>query len=214
MNILIVDDHPMSVSGYTDTLSSSGLFPKSPSFFKAYNCEEAFYKIMSNTVLDLAIIDFSLPPFAGHHLFSGSDLAKIIKQNHPDCKIIIVTAHTEILIVYDIYKKTNPDGLIIKNDLNSEYLKNFVVEVLNGNHCKSCTVKKVIKDINRKELMVDDTNRAILMYLSQGNKIKDIEGMTNLSISAIQRRIAQMKDAFDVSEESNLLKEAILQGFL
>jgi DNA-binding NarL/FixJ family response regulator len=52
------------------------------------------------------------------------------------------------------------------------------------------------------------------MYLSKGNKIKDIERSTSLSMSTIQRRIAHMKDAFNVAEDSTLVKEAILQGFL
>jgi DNA-binding NarL/FixJ family response regulator len=62
--------------------------------------------------------------------------------------------------------------------------------------------------------MIDDSNREILMYLSKGNKIKDIERSTSLSMSTIQRRIAHMKDAFNVAEDSTLVKEAILQGFL
>lgn len=62
--------------------------------------------------------------------------------------------------------------------------------------------------------MFDDINRQILMYLSKGYKIKDLEKIISLSISPIQRRIAQMKDAFDVKEDSSLVKEAILLGFI
>ena len=46
------------------------------------------------------------------------------------------------------------------------------------------------------------------------NKIKDLEKIVSLSISPIQRRIAQMKDAFEVKEDGSLLKEAFKQGFL
>lgn len=214
MNILIVDDHPMTVAGYSQTLSEIQAFSASANFLKAYNCEEAFFKLITNAVLDLAIIDFGLPSFAVQNLFTGSDLAKIIKQKHPNCKIIIITAHTEILIIYDIYKNTNPDGLVIKNDLNPENLKSLVLEVMKGSQIQSCSVKKVIQDIWKKELMIEDTNREILLYLSKGNKIKDIERITKISMSTIQRRIAHMKDAFNVSEDSSLIKEAILQGFL
>lgn len=214
MNILIVDDHPLTVSGYTDTLSRIQVLSNSSSFLQAYNCEDAFCKIMTNSILDLAIIDYGLPSFPAQHLFSGSDLAQIVKQNHPNCKIIIITAHTEILVVYEIYKNSKPDGLILKNDLNPENLGTFVLEVINGTSFQSKSVKKVIQDIWKKEVMIDDVNRKILMYLYKGNKIKDIEGLTKLSMSTIQRRIAQMKDAFNVTEESSLVKEAISQGFL
>lgn len=85
---------------------------------------------------------------------------------------------------------------------------------MKGSQIQSCSVKKVIQDIWKKELMIEDTNREILLYLSKGNKIKDIERITKISMSTIQRRIAHMKDAFNVSEDSSLIKEAILQGFL
>jgi hypothetical protein len=52
------------------------------------------------------------------------------------------------------------------------------------------------------------------LYLSKGYKIKDLEKIVSLSISPIQRRIAQMKEVFDVKEDSSLVKEAFKQGFL
>ncbi|WP_035759273.1 DNA-binding response regulator [Flavobacterium tegetincola] len=214
MNIFIVDDHPMTVAGYAETLSGSQIFPQSTCFIKAYNCQDAFSKITANATLDLAIIDFGLPSFAEQNIFSGSDLTKIVKQHNPECKVIIITAHTEILIIFEIYKNTKPDGLIIKNDLTPENLKTAASQVMIGNQFQSTSVQKVIQDIWKKELMIEDTNREILLYLSKGNKIKDIERITKISMSTIQRRIAHMKDAFNVSEDSSLIKEAILQGFL
>ena len=43
---------------------------------------------------------------------------------------------------------------------------------------------------------------------------KDLEKIVSLSISPIQRRIAQMKEVFDVREDGSLVKEAFKQGFL
>jgi DNA-binding NarL/FixJ family response regulator len=214
MNVLIVDDHPMTVSGYRDSLSGSALFSSPMHFFKACNCEEAYFKLQTSAVLDLALIDFGLPPFPLKDIFSGSDLATVVRKLHPQCKVIIITAHTEVITVYNLFKNTKPDGLIIKNDLTPENLPRAVVEVLSGAVFQSSTVKKVLQELWKKELMIDDSNREILMYLSKGNKIKDIERSTSLSMSTIQRRIAHMKDAFNVAEDSTLVKEAILQGFL
>lgn len=214
MNVLIVDDHPMTVSGYIESLSGKNIFATAPCFFKAYNCEEAFCKLNTTSSFELAIIDYGLPPYASEKLFTGSDLAKRIKINQPDCKIIIITAHTEILIVYEIVKNTMPDGLIIKNDNTPENLPFSVRAVLAGTIFQSSSVKKIIHEILKKDLMIDDVNREIVMYLSKGYKIKELESIVRLSISSIQRRIAQMKDAFNVSEDSSLVKEAILQGFI
>ena len=62
--------------------------------------------------------------------------------------------------------------------------------------------------------MIEDHNRQILMYLSKGFKIKDLEQIINISASAIQKRIIKMKNVFEVTDDSNLVKEAIKQGFI
>ncbi|WP_035694329.1 response regulator [Flavobacterium soli] len=214
MNVLVVDDHPMTVSGYIESLSLKGLFLQSPSFYKAYSCKEAFLRLAYPVLFDLAIIDYGLPSHEAENIYSGIDLARLIQQQHPDCKIIMITAHTEVLIIYDIFKKLQPDGLIVKNDITPENLPWTILQIIEGNNHQSPTAKNIIKEIWKKDLMVDDTNRQILLYLSKGYKLKKIEITLLLSLSAIQRRIAQMKAAFDVKEDSSLVEEAILSGFL
>jgi DNA-binding NarL/FixJ family response regulator len=213
MNVLVVDDHPMTVAGYVDSLSQMTLFHEEFIFTKAYTCETA-YKVIEKNVFELVILDQGLPRYEPAGIFSGSDLALLIRKKMPNCKIIIITAHSEVIIVYDIVKKIDPDGLLIKNDITPENLPLAVSDILKGNNFKSATVKKIIQEVWKKDLMVDDINRQILMYLSKGYKIKDLEKIISLSISPIQRRIAQMKEAFEVKEDSSLVKEAIIQGFL
>jgi len=213
MNVLVVDDHPMTVSGYIESLSS--LFLTQPvNFLKAYHCEGAFHKFKDCAALDLAILDYGLPSYEFEQLYSGIDVARRLRLEHPNCKIIVITAHTEILLVYDILRASNPDGLLLKNEITSENLPLIVREILQGNYYQSPGVRKIVKEIWKKDLMVDDLNRQILIYLAKGYRIKKIEQALSLSMSAVQRRIAQMKLAFDVKEDTGLVEEAILQNFL
>jgi DNA-binding NarL/FixJ family response regulator len=216
MNILIVDDHPMTVAGYIESISKKEFF-ESLLFSKAFSCEEAFSLIEKRMQADpfgLAIIDYGLPAHKEQGILNGCDLAEYIRKRMPLCKILIITAHNEIIVVYDILKYTKPDGLIIKNDLTPENLPSAIIEIIGGNTFQSPTVKSIVQEIWKKELMIDDVNRQILLYLSKGYKIKDIQEIVPLSLSPIQRRIAQMKDAFGVSENNSLVKEAILQGYI
>lgn len=218
MNVLIVDDHPMTVEGYINALKGEPFAIYQPSFTVAYNCEEA-YAIMSRTFsakqsFDIAIIDRGLPSYQEKSILSGSDLANLIRKKTPNCKIIMITAHTEVIIVYDIVKNVRPDGLIIKNDITPEKLQRSVNDILLGNQYHSPIVKSCISEIWKKELMIDDFNRQILLYLSKGFKIKELEGIVCLTTSAIQKRIIRMKKAFDVTDDNSLVKEAIKQGFI
>ncbi|MFV8377090.1 response regulator [Flavobacterium sp. LB1P62] len=218
MNIFIVDDHPMTVEGYVNALLAAPFGLCQPIFTKAKNCEEA-YTVLSRAsspkqLFDIAIVDKGLPGYEVKSILSGSDLAILIREKMPNCKIIMITAHTEVIIVYDIAKKIRPEGLIIKNDITPEKLQQAVMEIMQGNQYQSPTVKSCINEIWKKELMIEDHNRQILLYLSKGFKIKELEGIIHLTTSAIQKRIIRMKKAFEVTDDSGLVKEAIKQGFI
>jgi len=216
MNILIIDDHPLIIDAYKSALIN--IYGQGISFKICHNCEEAQITIdtMSNTffMCDLAIIDFGLPAFEPAGMLSGSDVALHLKKKAPECKIIMITAHTEVIIVYDIYKKVSPEGLIIKNEITPLSLQAIINTVMCGDTYQSLHVKNSVKEIWKKELMVEDYNRLILFYLSKGYKIKDLEEVIPLAGSTIQRRIINMKKAFSVSDDSSLVKDAFKQGFI
>lgn len=218
MNVLVVDDHPMTVEGYINALVSEPFGTHNPFFVKAYNCEQAYNSILKiNSIkrsFDIAIIDKGLPSYEEKSIISGIDLVILIRKKMPNCKIIMITAHTEVIIVYDIAKNLRPDGLLIKNDITPEKLQQAVNEIILGNQYQSPIVKSCINEIWKKELMIEDYNRQILLYLSKGFKIKELEGVIYLTTSAIQKRIIRMKKAFDVTEDTSLVKQAIIQGFI
>ena len=218
MNVLVVDDHPMTVDGYISALSTAPFGLYQPVFTKAHNCEEAYSTLLKSTAVkhsfDLAIIDKGLPGYEEKSILSGSDLTLFIREVMPNCKIIMITAHTEIIIVYEIYKKVRPNGLIIKNDITPDKLRQAVIEIMQGSPYQSTMVKNCINEIWKKELMVEDYNRQILFYLSKGFKIKELEGVISLTTSAIQKRIIRMKKVFEATDDSGLVKEAIKQGFI
>ena len=218
MRIFLADDHPMTVEGYCDALRKDPFGQSRPVFVKAYSCEEAYHRLLrtqgDQNVFDLAIIDNSMPPFVEKSILSGVDVAALIRLEQPQCRIIMITAHTEVIIVYDLAKKVRPDGLIIKNDVTPEKLQTAVAAVLSGGSYQSPLVRNCISEIWKKELMVEDYNRQILFYLAKGFKIKDLEETIYLTSSAIQKRISRMKKAFDVTDDTSLVKEAVRQGFI
>ncbi|WP_291123183.1 DNA-binding response regulator [Flavobacterium sp. UBA6046] len=218
MNILLVDDHPMTVEGFINALLKVNFNKKKAVFTKAHNCKDGYLAIIksskSSKPFNLAIIDQGLPSYPEQSIASGSDLALLIRKSMPDCKIIMITAHTEVIIIYDIVKNVRPDGLINKNDISPGNLQLIVAEVMQGNQYHSPIIKSCIDEIRKKELMFDDFNRQILSYLSKGFKVKELEGVVCLSTSTIQKRVIQMKNAFDVTDDTGLVKEAIKQGFI
>jgi len=218
MNILVVDDHPLTVDGYISSLQKEKYFKDVMIFYKSHNCKEAFQitsKLKaSNTEFDLVFLDLGLPSYPEALLYDGISVALLIRKEMSNCKIIMITAHTEILKVYDINKRIRPDGLVTKNDLTPDNIVSITKSVLDGYSYQSPTVKDCISEIWKKELMVEDYNRQILLYLSKGFKAKDLDKVINISSSAIQKRIIKMKKAFEVNDDSGLIKEAIHLGYI
>ena len=96
MNVLIIDDHPMTVEGYIQSLSKQSLSTFKTEFYKAYDCEQALNTIRnihcSQKFLDLIIMDYGLPKYEKEEILSGSDLALFIKIIMPNTKILTLIA--------------------------------------------------------------------------------------------------------------------------
>lgn len=218
MNILLVDDHPITVEGYVTALSKQKKASKVPLFKTSYSCESAYHCILDASSkglpFDIALIDLDLPGCINPPLASGKELALFLRKKMPFTKIIIITAHTELIIVYDIWNSIKPEGFVIKNDLTPEGILKIIEQISDGVPYKSPMVENCIREIWKKELIVEDYNRQIIYYLSLGFRIKDLHQVMPISQGAIQKRINKINEVFDVTDKDGLLKEVKRLGFI
>ena len=123
-NILIVDDHPFIIEGYKNAIKRYNPSEFAFTITQAKDCQSA-YEIITNPDIepfDIAFLDISMPPYEEKFLYSGEDLAKLISEHMPNCRIILLTMFTEFLKIKTIISKINPNGLVIKNDLTFDEL--------------------------------------------------------------------------------------------
>lgn len=201
MNILLADDHAMTLEGYISILNK----PKH-TYIKALTCEEVYNHILQNSIPDIAIIDHDMPPFPKQQLVSGADCASFIRKCIPDCKIILITAHEEAMVLYNIYKKTPLDALIVKSDFTADIFKKLINETCRVEPYYSYRVKEALKEIIKRITLLDSKNREILVYLTQGFKTSQLEDFVSLSTSAIQKRVSKMLQEFEVSDYQQLIQ--------
>ena len=218
MKILVVDDHPLTVEGYIYSLTQNLKWDEEMVFERANDCEAAFLQIEtavgSKQPFDLAIVDYGLPEYKVKGWKNGGHIVSYIKDIMPNCKTMILTAHTEVLLVYNIIKNVRPHGLAIKNDITPSNLPEMIHDILKGNYFLSPLVRQCHGEVLKKELMFDDNNRLILLYLSKGYRMSDLEEHIPLAAITIRKRIAKMKATFGVSDASALIQEAFKQGFV
>lgn len=195
-DILLVDDHPMTVDSYVSLLQLNPAF-ENCSFTKAYSCSEALQKIKfikaSYKKLQLVILDINLPPFEQEHLYSGIDLALVIRKEFPMCKLLFLTMRSEPVLVDQLIKMINPEGFISKNDINHLTFSNFCTEIMRGLFVKSTTIQKAMGTLLRKNIDWDKHDSQIVLLLSEGVKTIDLPEFIPLSMSAIEKRKATIK---------------------
>ena len=218
LNILIVDDHPFIIEAYKNTIA--GYHPSEYEFVitQANDCKSAYEIITASDVLsyDVAFFDISMPPYPEKNILSGEDLARVMKNTLPSCKVILLTMHTESLKINNIIKTINPNGLIIKNDLTFDELLVAFGRILKDENYYSQTVVKFVSQQSSDKDLIDDYDRQILYHLSRGVKTKNIPLHTSLSLSAIEKRKLNLKDLFKIKggDDEALIAEGRSRGYI
>lgn len=194
-NLLLVDDHPITIDGYITILSNHDA---AIDFTTANSCQEAYLKIteryVSQKTFDAAFLDISLPPYPTKQISTGLDLAKLIRSYFPLCKIILLTMHSESVIVNNAIQEINPEGFVLKNDIDSNSFKEAYRVIMNGETFYTATIQKVRKEFLTEKLDLDAIDYQILALLAQKVKTKDIPMHFNLSLSAIEKRKLHIKN--------------------
>lgn len=219
LNILMVDDHPMIIEGYQNTLLATKRENQHLTIDIALNCDRAnelIKKSADKTPYDILFFDISLPPSKDGQITSGEDLAKIARVYLPNAKVIILTMFNESYRILNIIKEVQPEGLLIKSDLTSRELAEAFQHILENPPYYSSTVNKFLRTTVTSDIYVDDINRKILHLLSNGVSTKGLKEHIDLSMSAIEKRKKHLKLLFSVEDgkDETLLFEARKKGFI
>jgi DNA-binding NarL/FixJ family response regulator len=220
LNILIVDDHPMTVDSYINLLSDNDFQKKEPNFIKSYNCQDAYKTInfyqKQNTNIDLALLDISLPPYKEFNINNGIDLAIHIREKFANCKIVLLTMHSEALIVDKIIKGIKPEGFISKSDINFELFPIICKKIIEGDIFRSNTIIESQRELFKKNTNWDNHDKEILILISQGVKTVNLPDYIPLSMSAIEKRKANIKDQLlkGKGSDKDLIEKAKKLGLL
>lgn len=217
-NILIVDDHPFIIQGYKNAITRYN--PNEFEFLieEAKDCKSA-YEIITNSetiAFDIAFLDISMPVYEEKGMFSGEDLAKLLMEYMPNCKIILLTMYTELLKIKNLISAINPNGLVIKNDLTFDELLFGFDKVMKNEIYYSQSIQKMIDLAESEAIEIDVFDKQILFHISKGTKTTDITQYIPISLEAIEKRKQNLKDLLNIKEDNDmeLVREAKNKGLL
>jgi DNA-binding NarL/FixJ family response regulator len=219
--VLIIDDHPLICDAYRSALQQVMREHKNINLKieSAENCDSAREKITNTWTeegWDLVFLDIRLPASKDRRVLSGEDLGELIRENHPLAKIIVATTFNDNYRIQNIFNSLNPEGFLIKNDLDPKELVNAIVKIMQGGVHYSQTVSNLMRKKMHTSINIDKIDRQILYELSLGTKMKDLPNIVPLSIAGIEKRKRILKEIFDVEDQGDkaLILKARELGFI
>ena len=218
MNILIADDHQLTIDAYKTILPFSLQLGDNINFIEANSCEEAYLKINqcieNNVKIDLAILDYSMPVYSEKNILNGADVCIYLQKQMPNCINMILTSIMENIILFEIILNVKPHGIVTKSDIDGNKFIEIIEILLSGKKYRSDFVAKQIEEIWENKAFVNELNRKILQYLAKGYKLKEIAQELDVSEITIKKRISKIRESLNLNEDDNILKEAKSRGYL
>lgn len=221
LNILIIDDHPLIVEAYRSGLNQVSLKNLDIEFAvsTANNCDTAYNKIKQaskDQSIDIVFLDIKLPSSLDGTIISGEDLGLKVIELLPRTKIIVSTTINDNYRMSSIFKSLNPEGFLIKNDLNPKQLVFAIETIINDMPFYSKSVLELMRKKTANDTFIDPIDRKLLYELSKGTKMKDMPSAIPLSISSLEKRKRILKELFNLgkADDRSLLKIAEEKGFI
>ena len=219
--MLIVDDHPIICDSYKDAFRevNKEFEDLHIQIEVALDCDAAREKIRNDWVekgYDLVFLDIRLPASRDRKLVSGEDLGELIREVQPEAKIIVATTFNDNFRVQNIFRSLNPEGFLIKNDLDTKELTTALAHVMQGKPYYSSTVSGLFRKQMSQPMDVDKIDRLILYELSMGTRMKEMPKVVPLSMAGIEKRKRILKQKFDVEDQGDkaLIMKAREMGFI
>lgn len=192
---IIVDDHPIVISGIAGLLSDL----EDIEIVQKFESGVSLLEYIDENEVDLILMDIFLP------VINGVDLCKTIKQKHPKMVIIGMSSQSERSLVMQ-FIQNGGNGYILKNASFGEF-KDCIYQGIEGEIVFSEEVKTIISQPLSEELeripSLSRRERDIALLLSQGKSTQEIADDLFLSFLTVQthrRNILQKYKMKNVAE--------------
>jgi two-component system nitrate/nitrite response regulator NarL len=214
IKILIADDHEVVRDGLKNILLSLGNVTISG---EVANGEDAVNSY-TLTKPDLVIMDISMPGM------NGIDATRIIKENDPEAKILILTMHDNQEYLNQIIR-CGAKGFVLKNTDKEELLQ-AVKTVAAGENFFSKDISKLIidnyirsaKDTDKsesyKEVPLTKREIEILKFIAEGHSNQEIANKLYISYNTVDTHRKNIMHKLSIKNTAGLVRYAIEKGLI
>jgi len=209
INLLIADDHTMFLQGLISLLEQE---PNINIIDKAINGIKAL-EIIKKGIIDFIILDISMPEM------DGIELSKILKKHYPQIKILIVSTHSNVMIISRLIR-IGVNGYLLKNAEKGELLravnsiasgKNYFAEELEEKHSiNSSRIEKQVSNLTE----LSSREKEILILITQEYNTAEIAEKTFISLNTVNTHRRNLLSKLNAKNTAGLVKYAVENGLV
>jgi DNA-binding NarL/FixJ family response regulator len=207
LRILAIDDHEMTMLGYKFILErivfdDHNIIVDTATTFDAgkQKIEESLHSFK----YDIIFLDVQLFPPNERQPYDGEDLGILARKLVPESKIVFMSSFSDNYRINSILKSVDPDGYMVKTDIDPKSLEQAVKTVITQPPYYSSKALVAIRKKMSNDITLDENDKKILYHLSIGTKTKDLEKHIELSSSSIENRKRHLKSLFGTEKENDL----------
>ena len=219
VRILSVDDHEMTALGYKYILEDSDFTDFNVKVEIATSFEKGKNKIeLSQRAIpyDIILLDIQLFSAESKDPRTGIDLGIFARSEVPNSKVVFMSSYSDNYRINNIFKAVNPDGYMVKSEIDEMSLKTMVETITNDSSYYTASALAAIRRRMSSDIVIDEQDQKILYHLSQGIHTRDIAPLIGSANTTVEARKRQLKSLFDIKNGNDLalINEAKNRGFL
>ncbi len=204
MRILVVDDHPIVISGVRLVLGDDA----AAELIDARTSAEGFQAFIGRQP-DVAIVDINLPDL------SGFELTRRILAHDPAARVIMFSMNDEPAFVLRALE-CGAKGYVSKNDDPADF-RAAILEVAAGGSWLSPDRADRIEALRRSPAAapsLTSREREILRLLAKGESMQEIADLLDVSYKTVAATCAAMRQKLDARTPVELVRIALEQGYV
>ncbi|KAB2942926.1 MAG: response regulator transcription factor [Hyphomicrobium sp.] len=200
MKVLIVDDHPIVLSGCRALLAEAA----DMTMLEARDAATA-QEVYAAHKPDVAVIDINLPDI------SGFELARRLQVRDPRARIIMFSMNDDPMFAAQAIEG-GAKGYVSKSDDPQAFL-NAIREVYAGGHSLPLAMAQKIAFLRNagESVVLTSREREVLRLLAKGKSMSEIAALINVSYKTVATTCASLRAKFNARTPMQLIRIAVEQ---
>ncbi|SFX39400.1 two component transcriptional regulator, LuxR family [Thermoactinomyces sp. DSM 45891] len=206
--VLIGDDHEHARAAIKIILGSDPAFHV---IGEATNGKEMI-QLCKELLPDLVLMDINMP------VLNGLDATRILKEELPHIKIVMVTVSDDVADLFEALKK-GAQGYLLKN-LNPSIWLDYLHAIMKDDAPISKEIaKRILTEFmsqpkTQQEHRLTSREQEILSLVALGNSNKDIAHLLTISEYTVKNHLKNIMQKLHVSNRVQLTRFAFEQGYM